>query len=134
MLISTIILLQFIFMFFSILLGIDKQNLLTNKGLIFIGTFIFQYMIGITTKIKNKTIENWMDIFGNAIFISLGAVLGYSIYVDAVIMKHPLIMPLLNNKITLALSISFCISLFVFLIYLVQMLIKKEEKKSIDII
>ena len=117
--------LQFFFIYLSLIIGIpgiDKNNILKNKIILFIGIFIFQIMINSITKIKEDCKVSLNKLLIDAFFVSLVSIIGYSFYVDIVIMDptNNFIKSLFANKQTNALLISAIISLFVFIIRFFQ--------------
>ena len=129
--------LQFFFIYLSLIIGIpgiDKNNILKNKIILFIGIFIFQIMINSITKIKEDCKVSLNKLLIDAFFVSLVSIIGYSFYVDIVIMDptNNFIKSLFANKQTNALLISAIISLFVFIIRFFQRLFSEDIIKCED--
>ena len=81
----SILLLQFIYIYLSLIIGVpgtDKINLLKNKIILFTGIFVFELVIN---SFGNKKNDN-QNIFYDSIFFSILSIVGYSFYIDLSIM------------------------------------------------
>ena len=131
----SITVLQFIFMFMSLIIGVpgsSSNNLLKNKLLLFVGFFIFQLVINSLTKLQSKCRPKISNIFNDSFFVSLLSVIGYSLYIDLITMKDTkdLIAPYLDNKHLSSLLISGIVVLFIFLVKVFQIVILGKEECS----
>lgn len=83
----------FIFLFLSILSGIagkDSNNIIKNKLYLFTGVFIFQFILNLLDEFKKKSRRNLNlnGIISDSIEIAATSVIGYSVYVDLLIMDN----------------------------------------------
>jgi len=84
---NTFINIFFIFIFiFAILFfklpNIDNRNRLLNKLILFSMLFIYQFMLLIISKVKNKCKIDFLEVFIYSIETATLGVIGYSIYND----------------------------------------------------
>lgn len=84
---NTFINIFFIFIFiFAILFfklpNIDNRNRLLNKLILFSLLFIYQFMLLIISKVKNKCKIDFLEVFIYSIETATLGVIGYSIYND----------------------------------------------------
>ena len=127
--------LQFIFIFLSLLIGVpgsDKYNILKNKLLLFCGIFIFQIIIISLNKVNTRCKVRIKDILNDAFFVSLLSIIGYSIYIDLLTMENTkkFIQPYLENNHMKSLLMSGVIVSFIFLIKLLQIIFGGNEECS----
>jgi hypothetical protein len=127
--------LQFIFIFLSLLIGVpgtDKYNILKNKLILFCGIFIFQIIINSFNKIKSRCNVRIRDIINESFFVSLLSIIGYSIYTDLLTMNNTkiLIQPYLENKHMTSLIMSGIIVAFIFIIKILQIIVSGREECS----
>ncbi len=130
--------LQFIFIFLSLLIGVpgsDKYNILKNKLILFCGIFIFQIVINSVSKVNSRCKVRLKDIINDAFFVSLLSIVGYSIYTDLLTMDNTrsLIQPYLENKHLTSLLMSGIIVAFIFIIKIFQIIIGGREECSNNI-
>ena len=127
--------LQFVFIFLSLLIGVpgtDKYNILKNKLILFSGIFIFQIVINSLNKLNNRCNVRIKDIINDSFFVSLLSIIGYSIYIDLLTMENTrsLIKPYLENKHLNSLLISCIIVIFIFCIKIFQIIVSGNEQCS----
>mgnify|MGYP001196374485 CR=1 FL=1 len=127
--------LQFIFIFISLLIGVpgtDKYNILKNKLILFCGIFIFQIIINSLNKIKTRCQARLQNIINDSFFVSILSIIGYSIYTDLLIMDNTknLVKPFLENKHLTAFLISSIIASFIFIIKILQIILGGREECS----
>ena len=128
--------LQFIFMFLSLIIGVpgsSENNLLKNKLLLFSGFFVFQIVANSIMNTKNRCAPKLSNIFNDSFFVALLSIIGYSIYIDLVTMKSTqnLIFPYLQNNHLSSLLITGIVVSFIFFIKIFQIVfIGKEECSS----
>lgn len=110
----------YIFLFLSIVSGIgskDKNNIIKNKLYLFAGVFIFQFVLNIIddyTK-TGKAHTQINKIIDDSLQIATTSVIGYSIYIDLLLMDSTKkwIAPYIGSKAKNSFSISFIIISFV---------------------
>jgi hypothetical protein len=126
----SILLLQFIYIYLSIIIGVpgtDKINLLKNKIILFTGIFVFELVIN---SFGNKKNDN-QNIFYDSIFFSILSIVGYSFYIDLSIMDSTKqIFQKINSDFNLnAITISLIVSILI-LIFKVLKLLTNTNKKQ----
>jgi hypothetical protein len=126
----SILLLQFIYIYLSIIIGVpgtDNINILKNKIMLFTGIFIFELIINSFNKKKN----NNQNIFNDSIFFSILSIVGYSFYIDLSIMDNTKqIFQKINSDFNLnAITISLIISILI-LVFKVLKLLTNNNKKQ----
>lgn len=126
----SILLLQFIYIYLSIIIGVpgtDKINLLKNKIILFTGIFVFELVIN---SFGNKRNDN-QNIFYDSIFFSILSIVGYSFYIDLSIMDSTKqIFKKINSDFNLnAITISLIVSILI-LIFKVLKLLTNTNKKQ----
>ena len=126
----SILLLQFIYIYLSIIIGVpgtDKINLLKNKIILFTGIFIFELIINSFNK-KYNTNNN---IFYDSIFFAILSIVGFSFYIDLSIMDNTKsIFQKFNSDLNLnAIIISLIISILI-LVFKVFKLLTPNNKKQ----
>ena len=109
----SILLLQFIYIYLSIIIGVpgtDKINLLKNKIILFSGIFIFELIINSFNKNYNNN-----NIFYDSIFFAILSIVGYSFYIDLSIMDNTKsLFQKINSDLNLnAITISLIISILI---------------------
>lgn len=77
----------FLFVYILTLLYLELPNVMTNnypihKLYLFIGVFVYYFVVQIIKKIKNKCNIDLYTLLEDALMISLFCVVGYSLYVD----------------------------------------------------
>jgi hypothetical protein len=125
----SILLLQFIYIYLSIIIGVpgtDKINLLKNKIILFTGIFIFELIINSFSKNYNS------NIFYDSIFFAILSIVGYSFYIDLSIMDNTkLFFQRINSDINLnAITISLIISILILIFKTFKLLTPNNNKKE----
>ena len=122
----SIIILQFIFIYLALLIGVpgtDEFNILKNKIILFCGIFIFQILIKSISKVKNNGCRTTIKkLLFDSFFISLLSIIGYSLYIDFSIMDYTkeTFSNFKKNLYINSLVISGIISIFVFIIKIIE--------------
>jgi Na+/H+-translocating membrane pyrophosphatase len=81
---STLIL-QFIFIYLSLIIGVpgtDNYNIFKNKLILFCGIFIFETIIKALYKSRNHCKNNFKNFITDSFLISILSIVGYSLYID----------------------------------------------------
>ena len=81
---STLIL-QFIFIYLSLSIGVpgtDHYNIFKNKLILFCGIFIFEIIIKALYKSRNHCKNNFKNFITDSFLISILSIVGYSFYID----------------------------------------------------
>ena len=81
---STLIL-QFIFIYLSLIIGVpgtDNYNIFKNKLILFCGIFIFETIIKALYKSRNQCNNNFKNFITDSFLISILSIVGYSFYID----------------------------------------------------
>ena len=125
----SILLLQFIYIYLSIIIGVpgtDKINLLKNKIILFTGIFIFELIINSFNKSYNNN-----NIFYDSIFFAILSIVGYSFYIDLSIMDNTkLLFQKINSDLNLnAITISLIISILILVFKTFKLLTKSSKKE-----
>lgn len=131
--ILSILLLQFIYIYLSIIIGVpgsDKINVLKNKIILFTGIFIFELIINSFNKKKN----NNDNVFYDSIFFAILSVVGYSFYIDLSIMDNTKqIFQKINSDFNLnAITISLIISTLILIFKILKLLTPNYKKQCND--
>ena len=129
----SITILQFIFIFIALNIGIPgvyKDNYLQNKIILFIGFFLFQLLTNSVSKIQSKCKAKMSNIINDSFFVALLSVIGYSIFLDLSMMKNTntLIAPFLENSHLTHLLLSGIIASFIFTTKVLQIIFLGNEK------
>ena len=125
----SILLLQFIYIYLSIIIGVpgtDKINLLKNKIILFTGIFIFELIINSFNKSYNNN-----NVFYGSIFFAILSIVGYSFYIDLSIMDNTkLLFQKINSDLNLnAITISLIISILILVFKTFKLLTKSSKKE-----
>ena len=125
----SILLLQFIYIYLSIIIGVpgtDKINLLKNKIILFTGIFIFELIINSFNKKYNNN-----NIFYDSIFFAILSIVGYSFYIDLSIMDDTkLLFQKINSDLNLnAITISLIISILILVFKTFKLLTPNNKKE-----
>lgn len=128
----SITILQFIFIFISLNIGIPgvyKENYLQNKIILFIGFFLFQLLVNAVSKIQSKCKTKMSNIINDSFFVALLSVIGYSIFLDLSMMKNTntIIAPFLENVHLTNLLLSGIIASFIFSTKVLQIIFLGNE-------
>ena len=81
---STLIL-QFIFIYLSLIIGVpgtDNYNIFKNKLILFCGIFIFETIIKALYKSRNHCKNNFKNFITDSFLMSILSIVGYSLYID----------------------------------------------------
>ena len=125
----SILLLQFIYIYLSIIIGVpgtDKINLLKNKIILFAGIFIFELIINSFNKNYNNN-----NIFYDSIFFAILSIVGYSFYIDLSIMENTKsLFQKINSDLNLnAITISLIISILILVFKTFKLLTPNSKKE-----
>lgn len=125
---STLIL-QFIFIYLSLIIGVpgtDKYNIMKNKLILFSGIFIFQTLIKSISRVRIGCKVSLKNILIDSFLVGLVSVVGYSFYIDLSLVNSTksLYNQFSSNPQMSALAISGIITGFVLAIRIVQILIQ----------
>lgn len=125
----SILLLQFIYIYLSIIIGVpgtDKINLLKNKIILFTGIFIFELIINSFNKNYNNN-----NIFYDSIFFAILSIVGYSFYIDLSIMDNTKsLFQKINSDLNLnAITISLIISILILVFKTFKLLTQSSKKE-----
>lgn len=125
----SILLLQFIYIYLSIIIGVpgtDKINLLKNKIILFTGIFIFELIINSFSKNYNNN-----NIFYDSIFFAILSIVGYSFYIDLSIMDNTKsLFQKINSDLNLnAITISLIISILILVFKTFKLLTQSSKKE-----
>ena len=125
----SILLLQFIYIYLSIIIGVpgtDKINLLKNKIILFTGIFIFELIINSFNKNYNNN-----NIFYDSIFFAILSIVGYSFYIDLSIMENTKsLFQKINSDLNLnAITISLIISILILVFKTFKLLTQSSKKE-----
>jgi|TARA_B100001093_G_scaffold248919_1_gene238332 hypothetical protein len=125
----SILLLQFIYIYLSIIIGVpgtDKINLLKNKIILFSGIFIFELIINSFNKNYNNN-----NIFYDSIFFAILSIVGYSFYIDLSIMDNTKsLFQKINSDLNLnAITISLIISILILVFKTFKLLTQSSKKE-----
>ena len=125
----SILLLQFIYIYLSIIIGVpgtDKINLLKNKIILFSGIFIFEIIINSFNKNNNNN-----NIFYDSIFFAILSIVGYSFYIDLSIMDNTKsFFQKINSDLNLnAITISLIISILILVFKTFKLLTQSSKKE-----
>lgn len=132
------VLLIFVFLFVSIVIGIpgiETNNLIKSKIYLFGGVMIFQLLLKSMYKLRYRCKTNLKSLINDSIITAILCVVGFSIFVDLINMEgtRDMIVPYLENKNTQALIISSIISSFVLSAKVVEIIITgKRDECEID--
>ena len=125
---STLIL-QFIFIYLSLIIGVpgtDKYNIMKNKLILFSGIFIFQTLIKSISRVRIGCKVSLKNILIDSFLVGLVSVVGYSFYIDLSLVNSTksLYNQFSSNPQMSALATSGIITGFVLAIRIVQILIQ----------
>ncbi len=123
----------FIAIFLGLLSGIfgkDYNNIIKNKLYLFTGVIIFQFILNLLVEYKNKDKYdmNLNEIISESIEIATASVIGYSIYIDLLLMEGTKnkILPYIGTRSKNSFSISCIIIFFVSILTIIKSLIKNN--------
>ena len=128
--------LLFTFIFLNIMIyfkfpNINSDSYVQNKFMLFISVFLFQIAIAVMVNIKNNCKIVFKDIVQNSLMQAIFAVIGYSIYIDLMIMGST--KEYMKNKINPAISpiiVSIVITFFMAAVKLAEMSFTNKFKDS----
>ena len=131
------VLLIFVFLFVSIVIGIpgiETNNLIKSKIYLFGGAMIFQLLLKSMYKLRYKCKTDLKSLINDAIITAVLCVVGFSVFIDLINMENTrnVIIPYLENKNTQAFIIAAIISVFVLSAKVIEIIItgKKDECES----
>lgn len=79
------LILQFIFIYLSLLIGVpgtDNFNVVKNKLILFCGIFIFEILIKSVSRSRHQCRSSIKNLITDSFFISTLSIVGYSLYID----------------------------------------------------
>jgi hypothetical protein len=79
------LILQFIFIYLSLLIGVpgtDNFNVVKNKLILFCGIFIFEILIKSVSRSRHQCRSSIKHLITDSFFISTLSIVGYSLYID----------------------------------------------------
>ncbi len=125
---STLIL-QFIFIYLSLIIGVpgtDKYNIMKNKLILFSGIFIFQTLIKSISRVRVGCKVSLKNLLIDSFLVGLVSVVGYSFYIDLSLVNSTksLYNQFSSNPQISALAISGIITGFILAIRISQILIR----------
>ena len=89
--ILSILFLQFLFIYLSLIIGVPgttNLNILNNKIMLFFGLFLFQIFVKSINSTKKKCTISINKIISDACYTSILGIVGYSIYIDLFLMDY----------------------------------------------
>lgn len=123
------IILIFVFVFSLLMINLphlQSTDYLMTKMYLFIGVFIFEFIIGIIYQWRTNNVLNVSTIVKNSLISSLLAVIGYSVYSDmTMITSNNYSFLQSDNNIVKKLSISLSATIFVTLGFLIESIFNK---------
>ena len=125
---STLIL-QFIFIYLSLLIGVpgsDKYNVLKNKLILFCGIFVFEIIIKAVSKSTIYCKKSLKNLITDSFLISILSIVGYSFYIDMSLLQSTKILffKSSNDPNLSALLISGIICSLILLVRTIQLITK----------
>jgi hypothetical protein len=125
---STLIL-QFIFIYLSLIIGVpgtDKYNIMKNKLILFSGIFIFQTLIKSISRVRIGCKVSLKNLLIDSFLVGLVSVVGYSFYIDLSLVNSTksLYNQFSSNPQMSAFAISGIITGFILAIRIIQILIR----------
>lgn len=128
------LILQFIFIYLALIIGIpglNEDNIFKSKMILFIGIVIFQIFIKSSIKLKFKCKFSIKKTLTESLFIGILAVFGYSFYLDMTNMNYTkdILESLEVNEYIPPFIISFIINFCILAILLFQMLFNIQIDK-----
>jgi membrane protease YdiL (CAAX protease family) len=126
------ILLLFVFIFVSIVIGVpglEANNLIKSKIYLFGGVMIFQLLLKSMYKLRYKCKTDLKTLINEAIITAILSVVGFSIFIDLINMEstRDMIVPYLENKNTQSLIIASIISMFVLASKIIEIIITGQR-------
>ena len=123
------LILQFIFIYLSLIIGVpgtDQYNILKNKLVLFSGIFIFQTLIKSISKARSGCKVSLNNLLVDSFFISTLSIVGYSFYIDLSLIdstKH-VFKKFSNDPYMSSLAISSIITALILFVTIIQFLVK----------
>jgi hypothetical protein len=138
----TTLILQFIFIYLALIIGVpgtDKYNIIKNKVILFSGIFIFQTLIKSISRVRVGCRVSLKKVLIDSFLVALVSIVGYSFYIDLSLMDSTRSMfnQFSSNPQLSALAISGIITGFILAIRIIQILIQgtlddcEEEQNDI---
>lgn len=118
--IITYFILQTLFIFLSLIIGVpgtNKQDIFVNKIILFSGMFLFNVIIKIISNINSNCTTPLNKILIYSLSSSLVSVIGYSLFIDLSITSYTrdLFINLIQSPYKMSLAISLLISILTLL-------------------
>jgi hypothetical protein len=128
------IILIYFFIFICLIIGIpgtNKENIIQNKIVLFIGVFFIQLFLIMFSKYSNKCRITIKKIANHSIFNGLISIIAYSIYIDLITMNSTkyLMTDILKSKYKRSGLLSAIITLSIFTINIFKKIIGSEPYK-----
>ena len=128
--------LLFTFIFLNIMIyfkfpNINNDSYVQNKFMLFVSVFLFQIATTVIVNIKNECKIIFKDIVQNSLMQAIFAVIGYSIYIDLIIMGST--KEYMKNKVNPAISpivVSMVIVFFMATVKFAEMSLTNKFKDS----
>lgn len=125
------IILIYFFIFISLVVGVpgsNKENILQNKLILFIGMFFIQLFLIIFNKYSSKCKISIKKIANHAILNSLVSVISYSVYIDLITMPKTksLVENIIKSKYTRSAFLAGIISCSILVINIFKKVIGAE--------
>jgi hypothetical protein len=126
------LLIFFIVIFLALLSGVfgkDHNNIIKNKLYLFTGIMIFQFILNLLAEYKKNDYDmDLNNIIGDSIEVATASVIGYSIYIDLLLMDSTKtkMIPYIGSKSKNSFSISCIIMFFVSMLTIIKSLIKNN--------
>ena len=125
------IILIYFFIFICLIIGIpgtNKENIIQNKIVLFIGVFFIQLFLIMFSKYSNKCRITIKKIANHSIFNGLISIIAYSIYIDLITMNSTkyLMTDILKSKYTKSCLLSGIITFSIFSINIFKKIIGAE--------
>ena len=112
----------FIFVFALLMINLPKiqpNQHLRMKLYIFIGIFIFEFIVSFVTAIYKKCIINIGKIIRDSLLVAMISIVAYSLYTDLVFSQNPLVTKY-NNQKSQTLLITIVITIFISIAYFID--------------
>lgn len=105
--------------------NIENDNFIFHKLIIFVIIFIFSYLTNLIKKLNDKEskVTN-VDLIYKSFEMSIGGIVGYSLFIDLMIMESTqnIVNNLIQSRLSLQVTVSFVVTMFITMIKVVKML------------